>query len=456
MSPVLAQSGVKRYEHVAHRTSERMMALGMRDGGVEGMRRASDGWEVGRAFEGSKMMELVAWNASGSLLAFVPKLDAICIIDPNTLDPVVASFKPLTAPDGNKLNVHAIAWSPKNDQQMALATQKGIYLVTVEEMAHEVAAKVSSIYTPVFEYWGKSGSRTDQMVWSPSGKWLMARTLGEELAIFNMESMTRAFCTTYKHVLHSFCWDEAHERCYLGIKDGSSEHGAAVDALSLDTFSRLPEFPKRAHRDSIWDMKLRPSGQGRDRTGEALLATVSKDTTAFLWDTEHCDTVRLVQLTDHGLRRVDWDHSGNLLALASNEDIILVDAVTGEAIRSWQLPKNHRVKSIAWHPRLDILAYVLNPIADRDAAQKPVGRCELLAAPDCMPRRARMWMQQPHSSPESSAGAGMPPFSGPAAAPSLQDQVAAAPSGGVTPGVKNRFKRARTGNVRTTAEMWSK
>lgn len=75
-------------------------------------------------------------------------------------------------------------------------------------------------------------------------------------------------------------------------------------------------------------------------------------------DLETNEKIDLLGVSVDGARGVDWNRTGEYLAVADNDGQILIFNLKGDLIRKFNSENSKSITAIEWHPKLDILACV--------------------------------------------------------------------------------------------------
>lgn len=94
------------------------------------------------------------------------------------------------------------------------------------------------------------------------------------------------------------------------------------------------------------------------------VTTQMSDDKAFIYNLDTDQKIELGGISSEGARGVDWNYTGEYLAVADNDGQVLIYNTQGELIRKFanQLNSTKAITAIAWHPQKNILVTVTDKI----------------------------------------------------------------------------------------------
>ena len=88
------------------------------------------------------------------------------------------------------------------------------------------------------------------------------------------------------------------------------------------------------------------------------------DEKSFIFNLETNEKIELNGISSDGARGVDWNYTGEYLAIADNDGQVLIFNTKGELIRKFvnQINSTKSITAIAWHPKKNTLTTVTDKI----------------------------------------------------------------------------------------------
>jgi WD40 repeat protein len=83
------------------------------------------------------------------------------------------------------------------------------------------------------------------------------------------------------------------------------------------------------------------------------VTTQMSDEKSFIFNLETNEKIELNGISSDGARGVDWNYTGEYLAIADNNGEVLIFNTKGELIRKFvnQINSTKSIIAIAWHPK---------------------------------------------------------------------------------------------------------
>jgi WD40 repeat protein len=134
--------------------------------------------------------------------------------------------------------------------------------------------------------------------------------------------------------------------------------GGNVGALNIYTKGNLNLYKSFPVKNTITRVKWHPSMN--------VIAVTSQmsDEKSFIFNLETNEKIELNGISSDGARGVDWNYSGEYLAIADNDGQVLIFNTKGELIRKFvnQINSTKSITAIAWHPKKNTLTTVTDKI----------------------------------------------------------------------------------------------
>jgi WD40 repeat protein len=167
------------------------------------------------------------------------------------------------------------------------------------------------------------------------------------LIIFCNQTFTQNTIT--KEILWTTDWSPNGK--YIAI-------GGNVDTLKIYSESNLKQYKSFPVKNTITRVKWHPT-----KNIIAVATQNSEDKTSII-NLDNNEKIGLDGISPEGARGIDWNYTGEYLAVADNEGQILIYNIKGELIRKF-VNQNNSTKSITavdWHPKKNILTTVTDKI----------------------------------------------------------------------------------------------
>jgi WD40 repeat protein len=134
--------------------------------------------------------------------------------------------------------------------------------------------------------------------------------------------------------------------------------GGNVGALNIYTKGNLNLYKSFPVKNTITRVKWHPSMN--------VIAVTSQmsDEKSFIFNLETNEKIELNGISSDGARGVDWNYTGEYLAIADNDGQVLIFNTKGELIRKFvnQINSTNSITAIAWHPKKNTLTTVTDKI----------------------------------------------------------------------------------------------
>jgi WD40 repeat protein len=134
--------------------------------------------------------------------------------------------------------------------------------------------------------------------------------------------------------------------------------GGNVDTLKIYTEENLQLYKSLPVKNTITRIKWHPS------MNVVAVTTQMSDEKSFIFNLETYKKIELNGISSEGARGVDWNYTGEYLAIADNDGQVFIFNTKGELIRNFvnQFNSTKGITAIAWHPKKNILATVTDKI----------------------------------------------------------------------------------------------
>ena len=134
--------------------------------------------------------------------------------------------------------------------------------------------------------------------------------------------------------------------------------GGNVDTLKIYSESNLKPYKSLPIKNTITRVKWHPT-----KNIIAVSTQNSEDKTSLI-NLDKNEKIELNGISSEGARGIDWNYTGEYLAVADNEGQILIYNMKGELIRKFvnQSNSTKSITAIDWHPKKNILTMVTDKI----------------------------------------------------------------------------------------------
>ncbi len=158
----------------------------------------------------------------------------------------------------------------------------------------------------------------------------------------------QAFAQKTKEILWTTDWSPNGELIAIG---------GNIDSLSIYS-SNLKLYKSFPVSNTITRIKWHPS------INIIGVATQMSSEKSFLINLDSNEKIDLNGISPDGARGIDWNFTGDYLAVADNDGQIFIYNINGELIRKFENQANSTkgITAIAWHPKKNILTTVSDKI----------------------------------------------------------------------------------------------
>ena len=134
--------------------------------------------------------------------------------------------------------------------------------------------------------------------------------------------------------------------------------GGNIDTLKIYSESNLKPYKSLPIKNTITRVKWHPT-----KNIIAVSTQNSEDKTSLI-NLDKNEKIELNGISSEGARGIDWNYTGEYLAVADNEGQILIYNMKGELIRKFvnQSNSTKSITAVDWHPKKNILTMVTDKI----------------------------------------------------------------------------------------------
>lgn len=132
--------------------------------------------------------------------------------------------------------------------------------------------------------------------------------------------------------------------------------GGNVDTLKIYTKGNLKIYKSFPVKNTITRIKWHPS------MNIIVVTTQMSNEKSFILNLEKNERIELNGISPDGARGIDWNYTGEYLAVADNEGQILIYDIKGKLIRKFVNENTKSITAIDWHPKKNILTTVTDKI----------------------------------------------------------------------------------------------
>jgi WD40 repeat protein len=160
-------------------------------------------------------------------------------------------------------------------------------------------------------------------------------------------NQTTAQNTSTKEILWTTDWSPNGK--YIAI-------GGNVDSLKIYSESNLKTYKSLPIKNTITRVKWHPT------KNIIAITTQMSDEKSFIFNLETNEKIELIGISTDGARGIDWNYTGDYLAIADNDGQILIYDIKGKLIRKFVNENTKSITAVDWHPKKNILTTVTDKI----------------------------------------------------------------------------------------------
>lgn len=132
--------------------------------------------------------------------------------------------------------------------------------------------------------------------------------------------------------------------------------GGNVDTLQIYSEGNLKLYKSFLVKNTITRIKWHPS-----KNIIAVTTQMSEDKSSII-NLETNEKIELNGISPDGARGIDWNYTGEYLAVADNDGQILIYDIKGNLIRQFKNESTKTITAVDWHPKKNILITVSDKI----------------------------------------------------------------------------------------------
>jgi WD40 repeat protein len=134
--------------------------------------------------------------------------------------------------------------------------------------------------------------------------------------------------------------------------------GGNVDTLKIYSEGNLKLYKSFPIKKTITRIKWHPTAN------IVAVATQNSEDKTTLINLDNNEKIELGGVSSEGARGIDWNYTGDYLAVADNEGQVLIYNIKGELLRKIlnQTNSTKSITAVDWHPRKNILVTVTDKI----------------------------------------------------------------------------------------------
>ncbi len=132
--------------------------------------------------------------------------------------------------------------------------------------------------------------------------------------------------------------------------------GGNVDTLKICSESNLKPYKSLPIKNTITRVKWHPT------KNIIAVTTQMSDEKSFILNVETNEKIELIGISTDGARGIDWNYTGDYLAIADNDGQILIYDIKGILIRKFVNESTKSITAIDWHPKKNIITTVTDKI----------------------------------------------------------------------------------------------
>ena len=160
-------------------------------------------------------------------------------------------------------------------------------------------------------------------------------------------NQTTAQNTLTKEILWTTDWSPNGK--YIAI-------GGNVGSLKIYSESNLKPYKSLPIKNTITRVKWHPT------KNIIAVTTQMSEEKSFIFNLETNEKIELIGISTDGARGIDWNYTGDYLAIADNDGQILIYDIKGKLIRKFVNENTKSITAIDWHPKKNIITTVTDKI----------------------------------------------------------------------------------------------
>jgi WD40 repeat protein len=132
--------------------------------------------------------------------------------------------------------------------------------------------------------------------------------------------------------------------------------GGNVGSLKIYSESNLKPYKSLPIKNTITRVKWHPT------KNIIAVTTQMSEEKSFIFNLETNEKIELIGISPDGARGIDWNYTGDYLAIADNDGQILIYDIKGKLIRKFVNENTKSITAIDWHPKKNIITTVTDKI----------------------------------------------------------------------------------------------
>jgi len=132
--------------------------------------------------------------------------------------------------------------------------------------------------------------------------------------------------------------------------------GGNVDTLQIYSEGNLKLYKSFLVKNTITRIKWHPS-----KNIIAVTTQMSEDKSSII-NLDTNEKIELNGISPDGARGIDWNYTGDYLAVADNDGQILIYDIKGNLIRQFKNESTKTITAVDWHPKKNILITISDKI----------------------------------------------------------------------------------------------
>ncbi|MFH6999297.1 WD40 repeat domain-containing protein [Flavobacterium sp. FlaQc-57] len=132
--------------------------------------------------------------------------------------------------------------------------------------------------------------------------------------------------------------------------------GGNLDTLKIYSEKNLKSYKSFPIKNTITRIKWHPS-----KNIIAVATQLSEDKSSII-NLDTNERIKLNGISPDGARGIDWNYTGEYLAVADNDGQILIYDIKGNLIRRFKNENSKGITAVDWHPKKNILVTVSDKI----------------------------------------------------------------------------------------------
>lgn len=128
--------------------------------------------------------------------------------------------------------------------------------------------------------------------------------------------------------------------------------GGNIDTLKIYSEGNLQSYKSFPVKNTITRIKWHPT------LNIIAVTTQMSEEKSFIFNVETNEKIALNDISTDGARGIDWNYTGEYLAVADNDGQILIFDIKGNLIKKFINENTKSITAIGWHPKKNILVTV--------------------------------------------------------------------------------------------------